>query len=439
MGLSNTNSDKTRNSLSWERTISVNEEGGWKDGSLENIANRILSSVADSLVKHRRSLCINNSFTEDNFSAPISIIGRKYSCGNDDEVFDNVSKLSSQSNDSSFRGRYLTAAESVSELNDDFVDNHQVVSIEKYVISLPDGVEDKQIIPPCVGTCTGDLGQRLLCDYGDEVEIYMRSFESRFLNSPDYLEDSEINHTMRSVLVDWLAQVQHHLKLAQETLYHAIGLLDHILKIRDVDPDKLQLVGVTTLLIASKLEEYYPIQIRKLLHLTDDSYDVQEVLEMELVILRALDFQLYYPSPQAFLHRYVSVSLHSTDPTFVETCFFLIDSHLPNSFHSCVPSSLLAASAIFTASLLYFITSCSSAPALEDMWTSALRFHTKYEPQHLFSVSIVMLDMMMSSKYEAAVMKYRSVSQHGSVALEDHLKRNVLSTAKRILIEWSVV
>ena len=278
------------NSLSWERTISLNEEGGWKDGSLENIANRILSSVADSLVKHRRSLCINNSFTEDNFSAPISIIGRKYSCGNDDEVFDNVSKLSSQSNDSSFRGRYLTAADSVSELNDDFVVNHQVASIEKYVISLPDGVGDKQIILPCGGT--GDLGQRLLCDYGDEVEIYMRSFESRFLNSPDYLEDSEINHSMRSVLVDWLVQVQHHLKLAQETLYHGIGLLDHILKIRDVDPDKLQLVGVTTLLIASKLEEYYPIQIRKLLHLTDDSYDVQEVLEMELVILRALDFQV---------------------------------------------------------------------------------------------------------------------------------------------------
>ena len=133
------------------------------------------------------------------------------------------------------------------------------------------------------------------------------------------------------------------------------------------------------------------------------------------------------------------MSLHSTDPTFVETCFFLIDSHLPNSFHSCVPSSLLAASAILTASLLYFITSCSSAPALEDMWTSALRFHTKYEPQHLFPVSIVMLDMMLSSKYEAAAMKYRSVSQHGSVALEDHLKRNVLSTAIRILIEWSGV
>ena len=97
---------------------------------------------------------------------------------------------------------------------------------------------------------------------------------------------------MRGMLVDWLMQVQHYLKLGQETLYHAIGLLDHILEIRDVDPDKLQLVGVTTLLLASKLEEYYPIEIRKLLHLTEDSYEVQEVLQMELVILKALDFQV---------------------------------------------------------------------------------------------------------------------------------------------------
>jgi len=174
-----------------------------------------------------------------------------------------------------------------------------------------------------------------------------------------------------------------------------------------------------------------------LLHLTEDSYEVQEVIAMEFVILKALDFQLYYPSPQAFLHRYISVSLHPTDPTFDETCFFLIDSHLPNSFHSCVPSSLLAAAAIFTASLLYFITSCSSIPAPGDVWTSALSFHSQYEPEHLFSVSIAMLDMLMSTKYEAAAIKYRSVSQHGSVALKDHLKRNALSTGKRVLMGWS--
>ena len=37
-------------------------------------------------------------------------------------------------------------------------------------------------------------------------------------------------------------QVQHYLKLSQETLYLGISLLDTILDKRDVEPDKLQLV-----------------------------------------------------------------------------------------------------------------------------------------------------------------------------------------------------
>ena len=40
------------------------------------------------------------------------------------------------------------------------------------------------------------------------------------------------------------SQVQHYLKLSQETLYLAISLLDTILDKRDVEADKLQLVGV---------------------------------------------------------------------------------------------------------------------------------------------------------------------------------------------------
>ena len=77
---------------------------------------------------------------------------------------------------------------------------------------------------------------------------------------------------MRSILVDWMIQVQHHLLLSQETLYLAVGILDSVLHRRDVDPDNLQLVGITSMLIASKLEEYYAAEIKKLLHLTENSY-----------------------------------------------------------------------------------------------------------------------------------------------------------------------
>jgi len=92
--------------------------------------------------------------------------------------------------------------------------------------------------------------------------------------------------------VDWLIQVQHHLKLTQESLYLCVNLLDTVLHERDVDPDKLQLVGITSLLIATKLEEYYPAEIGKLLHLTENSYSRKDVLVMERVLFQVLKFQV---------------------------------------------------------------------------------------------------------------------------------------------------
>ena len=96
------------------------------------------------------------------------------------------------------------------------------------------------------------------------------------------------------ILVDWLIQVQHHLKLTQESLYLSINILDSVLLERDVDPDKLQLVGVTALLLATKLEEYYPAEVGKLLHLTENSYSRKDVLMMERVVLQVLKFQVSF-------------------------------------------------------------------------------------------------------------------------------------------------
>ena len=97
---------------------------------------------------------------------------------------------------------------------------------------------------------------------------YLREREELFVVEEDYLDQSSVSPEMRSVLVDWLlqvgeaivvfdllisfpSQVQHYLKLSQETLYLCISLLDTILDKRDVEADKLQLVGFLPLLILS--------------------------------------------------------------------------------------------------------------------------------------------------------------------------------------------
>ena len=51
-------------------------------------------------------------------------------------------------------------------------------------------------------------------------------------------------------------------------------------------------VGITSLYVASKCEEYYPAELKKLVHLTENSYREQDVFDMELVLLGVIHFQV---------------------------------------------------------------------------------------------------------------------------------------------------
>ena len=158
---------------------------------------------------------------------------------------------------------------------------------------VEEDVADEKCLPKGVLNIEIDEG---LYEYSREAYEYLRNVEEAFVIPQDYLESSNITSNMRMILVDWLTQVQHHLKLSQESLYLAVSILDTILHRRDVDADKLQLLGITALLLATKCEEYYPAEVEKLLHLTEDSYSRSEVVSMERVIIQILDFKVYLRS-----------------------------------------------------------------------------------------------------------------------------------------------
>jgi hypothetical protein len=61
---------------------------------------------------------------------------------------------------------------------------------------------------------------------------------------------------MRAILVDWLIEVQQNFELHHETLYLAVALTDLFLAQQTVSKDRLQLLGATALLVASKFEVY---------------------------------------------------------------------------------------------------------------------------------------------------------------------------------------
>lgn len=73
---------------------------------------------------------------------------------------------------------------------------------------------------------------------------------------------------------------------------------------KSVPKDKLQLVGVSAMFVASKYEEMYAPEIGDFVYITDNSYSKEQVRCMERLILQTLDFRLGKPLPIHFLRRY---------------------------------------------------------------------------------------------------------------------------------------
>jgi len=80
---------------------------------------------------------------------------------------------------------------------------------------------------------------------------------------------SDINEKMRSILIDWLVEVHLKFKLFPETLFLTVNVIDKYLSLVDVHRTKLQLVGVSSMLIACKYEEIYPPEVRDFVYITD--------------------------------------------------------------------------------------------------------------------------------------------------------------------------
>lgn len=95
----------------------------------------------------------------------------------------------------------------------------------------------------------------------------------------------DINEKMRAILIDWLIEVHLKFKLVPESLYLTVNLIDRYLEREQVNRQKLQLVGVTAMLIACKYEEIYPPIVKDFVYITDNAYTKEEILAMERKML----------------------------------------------------------------------------------------------------------------------------------------------------------
>ncbi|KAL3957798.1 hypothetical protein ACCO45_008376 [Purpureocillium lilacinum] len=171
----------------------------------------------------------------------------------------------------------------------------------------------------------------MVAEYGDEIFEYFRELEMKLLPNPHYMEiQTEIQWSMRSVLMDWLVQVHNRFSLLPETLYLTV-----------VSIGKLQLVGATAILVASKYEEINCPSLEEIVYMVDGGYSVEEILKAERFMLSMLGFELGWPGPMSFLRRVSKADDYDLD-TRTLAKYFLELTIMDERFVASPPSFLAA-------------------------------------------------------------------------------------------------
>ncbi|OMO86996.1 hypothetical protein CCACVL1_09339 [Corchorus capsularis] len=239
------------------------------------------------------------------------------------------------------------------------------------------GVNEEEKLPGI----DNDSNPLEVAQYVDEIYQYYWITEAHNTSLDNYMKiQTDITPSMRGILINWLIEVHLKFDLMQETLYLMVTLLDRYLSEVQIEKNDLQLVGLTTLLVASKYEDYWHPRVRDLISISAEAYTSQQMLKMEKHVLKQLKFRLNVPTPYVFMLRFIKAA--QSDTKLEHLAFYLIELCLVEYEALKFKPSLLCASAIYVARCtLQMIPS----------WTKLLCRHARYDVSEIRECAEMML------------------------------------------------
>ena len=107
----------------------------------------------------------------------------------------------------------------------------------------------------------------------------------------------EINNRMRAIVVNWMIEVHDRFKLLPDTLFLSVIIFDRYMSVvKNIKKQRLQLIGVTSLLIACKYEEIFSPEVRDFVCILDRTYEKEDLMEQENLMLKILKFEVTFPT-----------------------------------------------------------------------------------------------------------------------------------------------
>lgn len=102
-------------------------------------------------------------------------------------------------------------------------------------------------------------------------------------------ESSRLEGPPRLMLLEWLSELCCVLRLRRTTFYLTVDYIERFLAIRqNMNKGTLQLLAVTALWDAAKIEELVPPSVSDLAYVTDKAFTEQDILSLEVDLVREL-------------------------------------------------------------------------------------------------------------------------------------------------------
>eukprot|EP01097_Dermamoeba_algensis_P002199 TRINITY_DN1877_c0_g2_i1.p1 TRINITY_DN1877_c0_g2~~TRINITY_DN1877_c0_g2_i1.p1 ORF type:complete len:369 (-),score=57.28 TRINITY_DN1877_c0_g2_i1:238-1344(-) len=221
----------------------------------------------------------------------------------------------------------------------------------------------------------GDEGDAQLCaPYVPEIFELLRESENKFRMKVDYMNlvQREITPQMRAILCNWLVEVVEEFKLNGQTLYLAVNYMDRFLEKFVANKNNLQLIGIVCLFLAAKYEEIFAPVINDFVHISDGTYNKDEIMKMEMQVLTQLEFNLTVPTSKTFLRRFLKAAGAEKDICLLAQ--YLLELTLQDYTFSLLYCPSISAAAAVCLALL---------TAGKASWNSTLEHYTQYKTNNM--------------------------------------------------------
>lgn len=271
-------------------------------------------------------------------------------------------------------------------------------------------------------------------DYSVDSIAYLQGMEDPSKWEPwRGWRNADRRQNSRAQLLDWIIEVVHYFKASQECLYQTVSLIDRYLSSKIVEGQRIQLVGLATILMGTKLEEYFFADIDQLEVLCQRAFNAKEIVKMEMDILSGVGFRTYSVDPMIFLNRCLKASLRSLEGEnhfLYEAAIFFMDCIICCEDYWRMRTSKKAAAATLAAL-------CLIPDGEGEIWTPTLRYYSGYNAAEIGLLSRQMLDLLMDAKTAeddcGLRRKYRSRSRHNGFIDTHHcLEENIVAAISRL-------